>query len=300
LNTTAAPDKILEAMRAGAAEYLYPPFKDQVRAAIERVGSERRATTQTRAPRGKTVGFLSAKGGCGSTTLACHVAVELPAQTQGKVLLADFDFEAGLIGFLFKSKSPYTILDAVQNTQRLDSNYWTAIVSNGITGLEIVTAPTGLTKERFAPEQLKYVLNFIRGEYDWIVVDLGRSITSFSAGAIEQIDQLFLVTTLEVPALHQAQQMVQSLLNSGFRKDKLALILNRAPKRYDVTVQELESMLGAPIYMTLPSDYPALNESYTEGKLLPPGTVLGKQFSRLAMKIAGTEDQRTKRKYSLF
>src|SRR5207253_2743351 len=67
LNTTAAPDKILEAMRAGAAEYLYPPFKDQVRAAIERVGSERRATTQTRAPRGKTVGFLSAKGGCGST-----------------------------------------------------------------------------------------------------------------------------------------------------------------------------------------------------------------------------------------
>jgi pilus assembly protein CpaE len=299
LNKAADSETILGALRAGAVEYLYPPFAEALRAGLERMGAERKKATQSVRRGGNIIGFLSAKGGCGATTVACHTAIELPHQTKSKVLLADLDFDSGMIGFLLKSKSPYTIIDAARNTQRLDENYWKALVSNGFAGLEVITAPVPPVTKVMAPENLKFVLSFLRTQYDWVVIDLGRSLNILSASALEDIDQLFLVTTLEVPALHQTKQLVQKLLDSGYPATRLRLLLNRAPKSYDVTMQELETMLGVPVYSAIPNDYSSLNESYSEGKMLGPGTHLGKHFARLAMKIAGVETQ-AKKKFSLF
>ena len=298
LNTGAGTDMILNAMRAGAAEYLYPPFEEPLRAALERIGNERRNATQSIRRGGHTIGFMSAKGGCGATTIACHTAVELPTQSKGKVLLADLDFDAGMIGFLLKTKSQYSISDAVRNTQRLDESYWKALVSNGISGLEIISAPLPTSRLALKPEQVRFVLSFVRTQYDWIVLDLGRSLSHSSTPALEEVDDLFLVTTMEVPALHQAKLIVQKLLETGYGRNRLHLLLNRAPKRFDITLAELETMLGAPVYTSIPSDYPALNECYSEGKLLGRGSALGKHFTRLAMSIAGVSD--TKKKYSVF
>jgi pilus assembly protein CpaE len=298
LNTGAGTDVILNAMRAGAAEYLYPPFGEPLRAALERIGNERRNATQSVRRGGHTLGFMSVKGGCGATTIACHTAVELPHQSKGKVLLADLDFDAGLVAFLLKTKSPYSISDAVRNTQRLDESYWKALVSNGISGLEIISAPLPASRQALKPEQLRFVLSFVRTQYDWIVLDLGRSLSPSSTPAIDEVDDLFLVTTLEVPALHQAKLIVQKLLESGYGRNRLHLLLNRAPKRFDITLAELETMLGAPIYTSIPSDYLALNESYSEGKLLSRGSGLGKHFTRLAMSIVGVSDP--KKKFSMF
>ena len=52
------------------------------------------------------------------------------------------------------------------------------------------------------------------------------------------------MTTLEVPALHQSKQIIQTLIDSGYGKSRIKLILNRAPKRLDITPGELEKMLG--------------------------------------------------------
>jgi pilus assembly protein CpaE len=298
LNASAEPATILDAMRAGASEYLYPPISEQLRTALERIGNERKSASQLKRRGGHTIGFLSAKGGCGATTIACHTAAELPHQTNSKVLLADLDFDAGMIGFLLKAGTAYNISDAVRNTQRLDENYWKALVSNGISGLEVITAPTPSSRQPLKPEQLRFVLSFTRTQYDWIVMDLGRSLNASSIAALDEVDDLFLVTTLEVPALHQAKVIIQKLLESGFNRNRLHLLLNRAPKRYDVTLEELESMLGVPIYACVPNDYQSLNESYADGKLLPSGSSLSKYFASLAMKIAGVERQ--KKKFSLF
>ncbi len=298
LNATAEPATILNAMRAGAAEYLYPPMTE-LRAALERIGNELHTSKQAFRRGGHTIGFLSAKGGCGATTVACHTAIEIPAQVKGKILLADLDFDAGMVGFLLKSKATYSIADAVRNTQRLDENYWKALVTNGfVPGLEVITAPAPATKQALRPEQLRFVLSFLRTQYDWIILDLGRSLSPSSSSALDEVDELFLVTTLEVPALHQAKLIVQKLLESGYSRNRVHLILNRAPKRYDITVEELEGMLGAPIYAVLPNDYQSVNESYTEGKMLASGSALGKHFGRLASKIVGVPE--SKKKFSIF
>jgi pilus assembly protein CpaE len=302
VNTSADADAILSAMRAGVNEYLNPPIRDGLRRALEKRSAERSRRSATGAKAGgKAFGFMSAKGGCGATTIVCHVAAELGRQNQ-KVLLADLDMDAGMVGFITKTKAVYSILDAVNNLHRLDISYWKALVSNGIPGVEIVSSPPALaSKQQPRDDQLRQVLAFARPHYDWTVVDLGRSLSHTAMAALEEIDEACLVTTLEVPALHQSKQIIQTLLDSGFGKNRIRLILNRAPKRLDITAGELEKMLGVPIFKMIPNDYPELYETYAEGRMLNRSSELGKQMTRLAMKLAGIEEEKSpKKRFGLF
>src|SRR4029077_17959885 len=128
--------------------------------------------------------------GCGSTTLACHVAAELGRQNQ-KVLLMDLDLEAGLGGFITQTKSCSPLLVAFNNLHGLDSSYWKALVSNGIPGVEIVASPLALaSKQQPKDDQVRQVLAFARPHYDWTLVDLGRSLSRLSMAALEEIDEV--------------------------------------------------------------------------------------------------------------
>ena len=298
LHPAADPEAILNAMRAGAVEYLFPPLQMNLRRALDRLSEEKLAENPGLNPGGKTVGFLSAKGGCGATTLACHTAIEIQRLAGERVLLADLDLDAGIIGFLTRSKSSYSVLDALQNLHRLDASYWKGLVySNGIPNLEIITAPPARISRAYPPpESVLDLLHFVRGQYSWSLADLGRSMNQFTAAALEVMDELCLVTTLEIPALHRAKQMIKNILEGGFRRDRLHLVLNRVPKRSDITIQELEQMLGLPAYAALPDEYTALSEAYTEGKLLPGANPLSRQIARLAARIAGVEEQQKRKK----
>jgi pilus assembly protein CpaE len=298
LNTTNDPKAILEALRAGASEYLHPPFAEPFKAAIERLAKARETARTSHRFGGKTLGFVSAKGGCGATTVACHVALELARQTEGKVLLADLDLQSGMIGFLMKAKSQYSVADAAANLQRLDPSYWRAIVSNGFPGLEIVTAPDTPSSREVEPQQLKQVVAFASTQYDWTVLDLGRNLTAATLSILSQIDHTYLVTTNEVPALHEAKMVIQNARNSGYDTTRMRLLINRMPKRSDVTVEELGQMLGLPVYETIPNDYAQLQEAYAEGTVSRPASLSGKSFASLAAKVAGLEAR--KKKFSLF
>jgi pilus assembly protein CpaE len=297
LNTTADAGAILAVLRAGINEYLSPPLQEPLRKALEKRSADRsRRRTDGVKGGGKAFGFMSAKGGCGATTLVTHVAAELGRQNQ-KVLLADLDLDAGMVGFITKTKAVYSILDAVNNLHRLDIHYWKALVSNGIPGVEIVSSPLALaSKQQPKDEQIRHVLAFARPHYDWTLVDLGRSLSRMAMAALEEIDEACLVTTLEVPALHQSKQIIQTLLDSGYGKNRIKLILNRAPKRLDITPGELEKMLGIPIFCMIPNDYPELYETYAEGRMLNRSSDLGKNIARLAMKLSNLEEDKTNAK----
>jgi len=301
LHNTAEPELILSALRAGAHEFLHPPLKANLQQALERKSLERNKTRERLKQKGKVVGFLSAKGGCGATTIACHTAAQLGRQDK-RVLLADLDLDAGMIRFLMKSKSPYSVLDALNNLHRLDASYWNALISNGLPGLEIIAAPQALaSKQQPNQEQMQNMLTFCRGQYDFTIVDLGRSLNLTAMNSLEEIDETYLVTTLDVPALHQSKQIIQTLSGVGYGRERLRLVLNRMPQRLDVTPDELEKMMSLPVFATLPNDYPSLYESYSEGSLLPPNSRLGKELNRMAMKVGGIEEEKGgKKKFSLF
>jgi pilus assembly protein CpaE len=302
LNNTADANTILSSLRAGINEYLFPPLQEPLRKALEKRSVERSRRRDAGAKgNGKSFGFLSAKGGCGATTIITHVAAELGRLNQ-KVLLADLDLDAGMIGFITKTKAVYSVLDAINNLHRLDISYWKALVSNGIPGVEIIASPLALaSKAQPKDDQVRHVMAFARPLYDWTLADLGRSLSRIAMAALEEIDEVCLITTLEVPALHQSKQIIQTLLDSGYGKARIRLILNRAPKRLDITPGELEKMLGIPIFCMVPNDYPELYETYAEGRMLNRSSDLGKAMSKLASKLAGVEeDKNAKKGFRLF
>jgi pilus assembly protein CpaE len=302
IHKEAEPNTILRCLRAGADEFIYPPLEGDLRTALERISSERLKQRAGTRPRGKVLGFLSAKGGCGATSAACHIGVELNRQTNLEVLIADFDLEGGVMGFLMKSMSRYSVIDALDNIQRLDASFWKALVSNGIPGVEVIMAPqSGLSNVRTFrdPEDYRNIMRFTRANYDWTVVDLGHGLGYTTLSLLEEIDSLFLLATLEVPSLHQAKAISTALLDRSFPSHRLHVILNRMPKRTELSLEELEAMIGQPIYATLPNDYQGLNNAYSEGSLAPAGTLIGRHYARIAGKIAGVES-RPKKRFSLF
>jgi len=303
LHTTAHPETILTAIRAGAHEFLYPPVGGNLRLALERRPSQSSRRQEDPKSPGKIIGFLSAKGGCGATTIACHLATEMgriAAQRAEHTLLADLDLESGIVGFLMKVKSPYSVLDAVQNLHRLDVSYWNALVSSEWPGLEIIPAPSGyVAKETIPGEHLQKMLAFARSQYPWTVADLGCTLNLTAATIMDEIDDVFLVTTLEVPSLHLAKQAVQTLLNGGYG-NRLRIVLNRVPQRPDVSPEELERILGQPVDMMLPNDYYSLYDAFCKGKLLPPGNHLNQRISSLATRLAGLPAEKSKRRFGLF
>jgi pilus assembly protein CpaE len=297
LHSSADSKTILSAMRAGVNEFLHPPLDETLQPAIQRIISAS-AADGLPVTRGKIIGFLSAKGGCGATTLACHVGCELQNLTKRSVLLADLDLTSGLLGFLMKTPSSYSILDAMKNLSRLDESLWRALIVEHRPNLAVIPAPASYSRWDHPDEsQLRQVLQFMRTQHDWIVLDLGRSLNSIATAVLEEIDQLFLVSTLEVVALHGLKSIVHGLFEQG---EKLQLILNRTPKMMDISTQELEKILGRSLYAALPNDYMGLYQSYSSGNLLDSNNRLAQHFSLLASKIAGLPPARTKKKFALF
>src|SRR5579862_8205329 len=58
----------------------------------------------------RVIGVLGAKGGVGTTTIACNLATALTHQTGKDVLLADLDPHSGLISFLMNFDPQYSIV----------------------------------------------------------------------------------------------------------------------------------------------------------------------------------------------
>jgi pilus assembly protein CpaE len=292
-------ESILRAIRAGAAEYLYPPYGAALLAALQRLGSERKPQDATRG-RGRIFAFLSAKGGCGATTIACHTAAELARQTSTQALLLDLDLDSAVAGFLLKAKGQYSVVEALNNVHRLDLSYWKALVSNGIPGLEVLPAPLYVSaRPSQENERIRQVLRFVRAHYDWIVADLGRGLGVNVLSALEEVDETCLVTTVDIPALYRAKYIARTLRDSGYKRERLHIVLNRMPRSPDMTPAEIEQMMGTPVKASLPDDPAALYECYADGKLLPANSALGKHIDRLAGRLSGAPEKSKKKKFPI-
>lgn len=296
LHHAADSQMIIAGMRAGIDEYLYPPFQKNLQGVVERKIDEHSRNQFVTNGERKTVAFLSAKGGCGGTTVACHIAAELGKRMNcagaHHVLLADLDITGGNVRFLMRSKTPYSVLDAMGGSQGLTVTHWNKLVSNGYPGLEVISAPPGIPVERL-PEQreVERVLNFARGRYQWTVLDLGCSLTAYTMSILPSINELYLVGSPDVLSLYQVKQIMRELQEANYPTGRLRLILNRSAEYEDRLVsEEAQKMLGVSIFCSLPNDYSGLSEAYASGGLLSLRSPLGRQLSLLATKISGIEN----------
>jgi pilus assembly protein CpaE len=288
--------KILMAMRAGASEFVHSPMGPALSAAFERM-PQVRVPSPAPERRGRVIGFVSAKGGCGATTAACHVAVELKRRTGKEILLAEFDMSPGPLNFLMKTHSEYSLSDALNNITRLDGNFWAALPALSRSGVKVLPASTLLPGD-CEVEKLQRVVRFLRTQHDWSVLDFGRGVNPLLAAAAEELDELFVITTIDIPSLHMAKSMLQAL-PGAFERVPVRLVLNRAQKAIEVSVDEIQKIFSRPVHATLPDDFEALYAAYANGTLLGPDSVLGASFAQLATHLTG-ETVKPKAKKFLF
>jgi pilus assembly protein CpaE len=192
-----------------------------------------------------------------------------------------------------KVESPYSLLDATENLHRLDAGYWKGVVTKYCDGLDLLPGP-GATSIREAPtaERVRHVIRFTQPLYSWIVLDLGR-LTASSLGMLDDTRDLFLVTTPHLTSLVEAGRILRRLLEAGFAKERLHLLLNRKARKSSIALDEIEKALGYTIYGAINDTPEEIAEKYVERRFLDDNLQVHKQVTQLVQKWRGVEEKAT-------
>jgi pilus assembly protein CpaE len=287
VHTEASPQYILEALRAGAAEFLYMPLADRLTEAFERLSENRLKAGGGAAGLGRIFGFLSAKGGCGATTLVAHVAPVLSKNLGSSTLLTDFDFDAGILRFIMKCRGSWSVRDALDNMHRMDSNYWKKLVSSHDGRLDILPSPDDLAARRpGGAQETSHLMRFIRSTYRACVIDFGRHVSVAALDSLPELDTLYLVTTLDLDTLDHAKDCLNLIERRGFPTSRVKIVFNKIPAKGAPDPRGVEKYLGSPAAASITADAESLYDAWSEGRFLETNTKLGRDFHSLAGSMA--------------
>jgi pilus assembly protein CpaE len=294
---------LLAAMRAGVADYLNKPVQpDLLRGALGRIGQSmgsRAKQVEEERPDGQIFAFFSPKGGSGSTTVATNLAVVLRQLTSKKTLLVDLDLELGETALMLGMRPRFNFVDLVQNFHRMDADLLASFIERHDSGVDLLSAPYHPEKaEMVSGDLIRRILLFLRQHYDYVVVDTSKSFSQATLATFEQADQVFLVTTADLPSLRNIQRglpMMRRVL--GRSEDQLRLVINRFDPKDQISVKDIERSLGLKVYWKLSNDYEAVLGSLNTGKpIVMNGTSsYSKDLKSLGVTLAGTGGQTERR-----
>ena len=208
----ASTDNLLKALRLGVQEC----FVSQVSEADFQKALQRLLKAKTSLnPGEKTqiISLLGCKGGAGVTFTAVNLAQSLTALRKEPVLLLDLDLRSGDICSFLDLQPKYTILDLVENFDRIDPQYLKDIVHSLDTGLDVLPGPQRLEDSELLQAQfIDNILQYIRSQnlYRWLVLDLGDHLDEITLRAIECSDMVMLITLLTIPGLRDAKKMFET------------------------------------------------------------------------------------------
>jgi pilus assembly protein CpaE len=265
---------LLECLRAGAAEFLYAPFTSEIqRQAAARVGSLLPGEPRAEARRGRLVAFTSAKPGSGASTLAAHTAFALHEVTGQRILLVDFALWSGTMRLLFKLPGAPSVAEALEavdaNEMHATLETWTRLVQRK-GGVDLLPSPVALSANSPDPSNLRKILDSARPVYDWVIVDLPTVFERLSLLMLPESEHGFLVTTPELPSLHLTRKAVSLLSQIGLSVDHFKVIVNRAGRADEVTLEAMAKIFKAPVYATFPNDYLSLHKALSAGQPIGP------------------------------
>ena len=284
------PELILRCLRSGAGEFFASPFSvNDIRQAAQRMLRRRAAETADVSPRrGRLVAFAPAKGGSGASTLAGTVACRISKSGDQKVLLVDLDLTTGLLSFLFRSNHPYSVIDALQHSDQLDSSLWGSLISerNGIHLLAAPEKPEAALNDTLPVQE---VLEFARSAYDYVVVDLGGVWELPSLATLPLANSIYLVCAPDMPSLYLMRRSILMLEESGYSRDQFRILVNRIEKRSEFTLSDMEKIFRASVDATFPDDPQAVHRALRDGAIVADNTALGKSIARFAKGFLSAE-----------
>lgn len=286
------PDVLLLAMRSGCTEFLAKGFThDELVQMLERLARQRATTPLRSTASGSVLSFFGAKGGVGSTTLAVHLALYLAECHQKKTLLIDNHPELGHVCvYLGLDGTRFNFHELVRNVTRLDSELLRGFTAKHTSGLEVLSSPDVCGGSRtIDAESVTRLLEFLRSEYDYIVVDCSTALHESDLAVLDASDQIYLVATPEIGAIRDLSRYVDNLTRIEATTEKMHVVINRFSSRYAVKVEQIEKAIRLPIAIRLPNSYTDLVRSVNLGEPIAPSrkSEFSLQFIKWAASLAG-------------
>ncbi len=286
------PEALLEAMRAGIAEYLPKPVSAQDAAGLV-ARLRRRMGLSAAQPRktGMIYTFLSPKGGTGTTTAAVNLAAELRRSTGKHTLLVDLNVELGDLALVLGLTPRFNFVDLARNFHRIDAGLLASYVERHPCGVHVLAAPLHPEQAgELTADLVRRILQFLREHYDYVVVDTAKSLAPPTLAACDVADQVFLVVTADLSALRNVKRSFPVLKRTGNgTMEHVRLIVNRYHPRDLIAVQDVEDTLGLDVFWKLANDYDAVTASIGDGKpiVLRGDSPYAKDMRALAAELAG-------------
>jgi pilus assembly protein CpaE len=283
LNPHKDADLILRCLRRGACEFVSAPSADTVRAIFERLSRARAPHSGRKA--GMAYCVVPGKPGCGSSTVAVHLALQM--RGAGNVLLVDTDLLGASVGFMLKLKSEFHLGDVVRDWKRMDEDLWSRLTAP-FSGVDVLLAPeTPMARLEIGRALAGELLNFWRERYATIVVDAPDLRVAADSGFLTQTDEILLVTTNELAALHATRRAIEYLDATVADRARVHLVVNRYTPATGLKCGDLKAALHLEPYAVLSNDYDAVQEALLDGKPAAAGSRFRSSIAALALQLQG-------------
>jgi pilus assembly protein CpaE len=272
LSEHAEPALIVEAMRAGCSEYLSKPLSiEQVCEALNRLCGRVQGAREVR-PAGKIMVFLGCRGGAGTTSLAVHVGSYLARLHSKKVLIVDQHQHLGHVALYLGQDSPsYDFYELVRNVARLDQTLLAGFVAHHSSGVDVLPGPSILNGNIHVPlDAVEQSIRFLANVYEYVIVDCPLGLSDLNLVTIEGCDELYLVTTPDVPALRDLSKYVDRLSQCNVSPSKLRVVVNRYSSDAAVTLEQIEKAIRQPVSITVPNSPSEVMRAMNTGTPVAP------------------------------
>ena len=299
LHTSNDSNAILRSLRFGATEFLYAPFEVSIQAAaVARIEKLLAPSLGGQDERGNVVAFASAKPGSGASTLAMQTAYALRRATGKRVLLVDFDFQCGSLGFYLRLDYEYSVADLLRNQGKIDADLWSTVTAD-VDGIDVLPAPPLPYTDQLDGSNLLAILEYGRSHYPWIVLDLPCIGHRISLMGFSEADRAFLVSTPELASLHLTRRSVRLLNQLAFDASKFQVLVNRLEGRSEISSADMTKIFDCPVDKGLPNDRLAVQRVLTLGKPLEEDCDLARAVEGLAAKLRGAVPEKKSRAHVL-
>jgi Flp pilus assembly CpaE family ATPase len=290
-------DLILRCLRRGACEFVADPTSEALRGVFERLARTRSDAAHPAA--GSIYCVVPGKPGCGASTLAAHLAIEMRGSGVDPVLLVDGDHLTASITFLLKLKPEFHLEDVLRDWSRMDDDLWARLTVPAF-GVDVLAAPEDpTTRTQVSRQAAGELCTFWRERYAAVVLDMPDMRAAADCGFAALADVILLVTTNELAALQATGRALRYLDSAAGDRARLRLILNRYTPVTGLKREDVKTALALAPFATLCNDYEVIQTALLDGKPAPGGSRFGASVQALCRELAHKKQPERKHSFSL-
>ncbi len=256
-----------ELMRRGVSEYLVAPIQP-----LQLIGAIGGLFNDPSAPFvGRTIAFIGARGGVGSSTIAHNTAYALSERMASETVIVDFDLPFGTAGLDFNQDPLTGIADALIQPDRLDPVLLDRMMVRCTDKLSLFAAPATLDNDwDVSPEAFEEVAQKIRGTAPYVVLDLPHQWNAWVRRMVIGADEVVVVATPDLASLRNAKNMIDLARAARPNDAPPRLVLNQMglPGRPEIPLKDFTNALGISPALVLPFDAKLFGQAANNGQMV--------------------------------